>query len=171
MEMKRSENQGPENWPQFLRDMQDPQIAAILADDPLTHINRATARKNGEQSAEDLKDRVMAKRKELEDFRSFTCGKWLSERMGEFFPAGLRERTIANGPKEANNLGWFWGSESKPMFQQMETDLVPKLYPSTKCLLGFQETKKRFIWFGQRIAVGQPTIKAQQLFIWNESED
>lgn len=169
--MKKSEREQPsENWPQFLKDMQDPQIAAILADDPLQHVNRGTARANGEQSAESLKDRVMEKRKELEDFRSYTCGKWLAERMGELFPEGLKDRTISNGPKEANKLGWFWGSESKPMFQQMESDPVPKLYPCTKCLLGFQETKKRFIFFGSRIAIGEPIIKAQQLFIWNEQE-
>ncbi len=175
--MKHSEKIGMngENWSKFLKELKDPQFAAelsgIMGHDPLTQINRESARSHGEQSAEDLKDRVMAKRKELEDFRAFTCGKWLLERMGEFFPEGLSQRTISNGPKEANNLGWFWGSENKPTFQQMETDLVPKLYPSTKCILGFQETKKRFIFFGSRIAVGQPQIKASQLFIWNEQED
>ncbi len=168
--MKKSEFDGPENWGALLKQIQDPQFQAILADDPALHINRAQARKLGEHSGEELRAKVDARRKELQDFRDFTLGKWLHERMGEFFPAGLRDRTVAQGPKEANALGWFWGVENKPMFAAGE-DGKPKMYPSSKIFLGFQPHKKRFFFFGERINLDKPDIKAQQVFHWSQENN
>lgn len=173
--MKPSERNGMKDadLKSFLKWAADPQIAQILGDDPSQHINRGQARKMGEQNADKVYDKVMEKRKELQEFREFTLGKWLHGQMKEHFSDWLMKKAIDNS-KIPHMLGWYWGSEHKPQFAAMEGQM-PKMYPSSRIFLArrkprfwvpyITENRLHFNFWGPLI------IKSQQIFHWAESED
>ncbi len=190
MTRKPSENIGPkgENWSKFLKELGDPQFVAnfnaILDDDPAQRINRTQARKMGEHSAEDLREKIFAKRKELYEFREFTCGKWVHQQMKEHFPEWLMRHTIKHGPKLARVFGWYYGADHGPRFVAVEGEM-PKMCPSTRVFLA---RRKPYFWFPHIEPItgnggkfikntirftfwGPFIIKSEQVYHWQESED
>lgn len=175
--MKPSEwkNKPGEDMQKFLKQLNtDPQLLAILNDDPTQRISRRQARALGEHDADALRDKIFEKRKEIEEFRNFTCGKWVHTKLKEHFPEWLFNHTLKHGPKLSRMFGWYFGSDHGPKFAAIEGHM-PKMYPSTRVFLA----RKRFRFFLPFIAdnkikfslYGPLLLVQEQVFHWNEQED
>lgn len=146
--------------PDKLKALQDPQIQAILNDNTKERVTRTFARQNGAKNAGDYEQKILEKQKSLNDFVSYTCGKWLHDRMRELFEPGLIEITINEGPQSANEKGWYWGAESRVVLVKKHPNSEPVSTPTTVCFIARQRLRKDGTPYGKHI------LKAQQVFHW-----
>jgi len=147
-------NNKGENWPQFLKDTMDPQVMAILSDDPSMRLNRSSARANGFKNKEEaLAEAVERGKIQAQEADMIRRGR--SQKMGEFyaevFEALLPKWAYAamiGGRRWIGPLfGYIWGNTPGNVMD--EESKILKMLPCNTCWVA----RRRFIWFGHPIQV------------------
>lgn len=158
--MSRNINHDPnnkgENWQQFLKDVQDPQIVGILNDDPAMRLNRKGARAlDYNNKAEAMEEAVKKGQQQALEAENIRKGRRLKE--GEFFAEvfeallpGWAYSLMTSGKKWVAPLfGYVWGNTPGNHMEESNDGKVPKLFPCNTCWVA----RKRFIWFGKPVQV------------------
>ncbi len=140
-----------ENWPQFLKDINDPQIMGILADDPAMRLNRASRRIIGKTKEELQEEAIQRASNELENrekikqFRAFKMGEWWRDTFEKLLPKWAYNRVLNGKRGVMLALGYQYGSEDgNDVVEDKAAPLGHRLQPYSRAWI----TRKRFILFG-----------------------
>jgi len=149
-------NGNGENWGQFLKDMQNPQVVGILNDDPAMRLNRKGARALGHQNSQEALDEAIKKQEEREKERAaIQHGRTM--KMGEFYaevfqaklPKWAYELVVKGHRWIVPTFGYIFGNTPGNHMEESQNGKVPKLYPCNTCWVA----RRRFIFFGKPVQV------------------
>ncbi len=147
-------NNRGENWPGFLKSMQDPQLMAILNDAPGARLNRKTARANGYQNTQEAMDEAIKKGQEraleednIRKGRNMKMGEFYAEVFAALLPKFAYNMMVKGHKWIAPLFGYAWGNTPGNHMEESKDSKVPKLFPCNTCWVA----RKRFIWFGKLI--------------------
>lgn len=149
-------NNNGENWGQFLKDIADPQVQAILRDDPAARLNRKGARALGHKnSAEALEEAIQRGQQQAAEADAIRKGRAM--KMGEFYsevfeavlPAFAYRLMLGGRRWVAAAFGYVWGNTPGNHMEEGVGGKVPKLFPCNTCWVA----RRRFIFFGKPIQV------------------
>ncbi len=140
-----------ENWPQFLKDINDPQIMGILNDDPAMRLNRKSRRIIG-KTKDELQEEAIQRasneldnREKIKQFRAFKVGEWWRDTFEKLIPKWAFNRVLNGKRGILLTLGYQYGSEDgNDLVDDKTAPLGHRLQPYTRAWI----TRKRFILFG-----------------------
>lgn len=145
-----------ENWPKFLRDLQDPQIMGILNDDPAMRLNRQARRsaarpENIERAIKDEREDSL-RREQTDKFRATKMGEWWRDTFEKLVPKWVFNRFLNGDRRIPLLLGFQWGSENgNDIVEDKSNPLGHKMVPFSRAWI----TRKRFWFFG----FGKPVLQ------------
>lgn len=161
-------NNNGENWGQFLKDIADPQVQAILNDDPAARLNRKGARALGYHNKAEALDEAIKReeakaeeRKAINHGRALTMGIWWRDTFEVLLPKWAYQRVLDGNQNICRLLGYQWGSDDgNDMVEDKTKPLGHKLQPYSRAWI----TRKRFVLFGA------PVLCKIKVKHWNEQE-
>ncbi len=170
-----------ENWGRFLKDIADPQVMAILADDPAMRLNRKTARANGFHNKQEAVDEAIRReesaldaREQTAKFRAFKMGEWWRDTFEILLPKWAYNRVLNGNQKLCRLMGYQWGQDDgNDIVEDTKAPLGHRLQPYSRAWI----TRKRFILFGVPVLCkvtiqhdGKPmVVETWKKFIWEKA--
>lgn len=153
-------NKKGENWPQFLKQMQDPQIQAILNDDPKMRLNR-NARRAAErlkpEEAEEEKRKELAERMETLAFRTRKQGEFFRDVFRQVLPKWAYFFAERGNATPARWLGYVWGTQNGNDLEESRNGRLPKMIPTSVSWVA----RKKWVLFGEPATVAVTMLELE----------